>query len=96
MISECDLHSQLKYFVCLWDIDHVSQQLAHFNFYGTEQDIVRMIDDTNKKIASNFCESAKVYLQECASKWISPSFCQDVFGSCPPMQCFYYRSSEQA
>jgi hypothetical protein len=95
MISERDLHSQLKYFVCLWDIDHVSQQLAHFNLYGTEQDIVRMIDDTNMKVASNLCESAKEHLQECAYNWISPSFWQDVFGSSPPMQC-YYKNSEQA
>jgi hypothetical protein len=32
MISESDLHSQLKYYVCLWDTDHVSQQLAHSTY----------------------------------------------------------------
>jgi hypothetical protein len=78
MISERDLHSQLKYSVCLWDIDHVSLQL--FNLYGTEQDIIRMIDDTNKEIASNLCQCGKEHLQECAYNWISPSFWQDAFG----------------
>jgi hypothetical protein len=44
----------IKYFVFLWDMDHVSQQIADSNLYGTKQDIVRMIDDTDRKIVFTY------------------------------------------
>jgi hypothetical protein len=54
VISERALQMQSKYFVFLWDMDHVCQQIADSNLYGTKQDIVRMIDDTDRKIVFTY------------------------------------------
>jgi DNA polymerase alpha subunit A len=86
MVSERALQTQLMYFVCLWDIDHVTRELDDSSKYGAKQDIVRVINDTDRKIALHLCESAREKVQECAYNWIAPSFWQDVFGSIPTKQ----------
>jgi DNA polymerase alpha subunit A len=80
IVSEHALQTQLKYFECLWNIDHVTQHLADKNEYGTKQELASMVSKTDKRIAAELHRIAKENVQECSYNWIAPSFWQSVFG----------------
>jgi DNA polymerase alpha subunit A len=80
MVSEHALQTQLKYFECLWNIDHVTQQLADKNIFGTQQELRSMLSKTDKAIAAELNRIAKENVDECSYNWIAPSFWQNVFG----------------
>jgi DNA polymerase alpha subunit A len=86
VVSDHALQTQLKYFECLWNIDHVTQQLADTNIYGTKHELGRMISKTDRTIASYLHKCAQESVDECAYNWIAPSFWQGVFGSIPTKQ----------
>eukprot|EP00536_Pseudo-nitzschia_multiseries_P002404 jgi/Psemu1/322530/estExt_fgenesh1_pg.C_320004 len=81
-ISERILQTQLKYFECLFDVDHVTKQLVDSkqNFGSNEKELAKMISKTDKKIAAELLAVAKEQTNECAYNWIAPSFWQQVFG----------------
>lgn len=79
-VSEHALQTQLKYFECMWNIDHVTQQLAETDIYGSKQELATMISKTDKKIAAHLHQCADEVVKQCAYNWISPSFWQNVFG----------------
>ncbi|KAG7347959.1 B family DNA polymerase [Nitzschia inconspicua] len=80
-VSEHALQTQLKYFECLWNIDHVTQQLSDTVVLGTKQELTSMISKTDKKIAAHLHQAANEFVQDCAYNWIAPSFWQSIFGS---------------
>jgi DNA polymerase alpha subunit A len=82
IVSERAIQTQLKYFECMWNIDHVTKQLADdkTNDFGTQQNLEKMISKTDKRIAMELHKIAKKNVEECAYNWIAPSFWQSVFG----------------
>jgi DNA polymerase alpha subunit A len=83
MVTERAIQTQLKYFECLWNVDHVTKQLADdkMNNFGTQQDLEKMISKTDKRIAMELYKIAKKNVEECSYNWIAPSFWQSVFGA---------------
>jgi DNA polymerase alpha subunit A len=81
MVKERSLQTQLKYFQCLFDVDHVCQQLAAKEMYGTKVDLEKCILKSNRVIAEELGKIAKENVDECAYNWIAPSFWQSMFGA---------------
>jgi len=82
MVSERSLQTQLKYFECLFDVDHVTKQLVDkkHNFGSNQKELVSMIARTDKMMARELCTISKENMTECSYNWIAPSFWQQVFG----------------
>jgi DNA polymerase alpha subunit A len=81
VVSERSVQTQLKYFECLWNVGHVTQQLTEScSTYGSQKELESMISKTDKKIAAELHKLAKANIEECAYNWIVPSFWQSIFG----------------
>lgn len=82
MVTERSLQTQLKYFECLFNVDHVTQQLVNNkqNFGSNQKELGKMISRTDKMMARELCKMSKENMSECSYNWIAPSFWQQVFG----------------
>jgi DNA polymerase alpha subunit A len=81
MVKERSLQTQLKYFECLFDADHVCQQLEGKGTYGSKHDLEKYISKADRVIAGELRRIAKENVDECAYNWIVPSFWQSMFGA---------------
>lgn len=81
IFKERTLQTQLKYLECLFDVDHVCQQLASKKVYGTETELSKFVSKHDTAIAGELCKFAKASVEDCAYNWISPSFWQTMFGA---------------
>lgn len=79
--KERTLQTQLKYLECLFDADHVCQQLASKEVYGTKAELEKYISKNDREISRELYRIAKENVDECAYNWISPSFWQSMFGA---------------
>lgn len=80
LFKERTLQNQLKYLECLFDVDHVCQQLATKEVYGTKSELERFISKVDREISKELFKIAKSSVDECAYNWISPAFWQSMFG----------------
>ena len=82
MVSERSIQTQLKYFECLFDVDHVTKQLVDGkqNFGSNQKELVSMIARTDKMMARELCKISRENMAECSYNWIAPSFWKSVFG----------------
>jgi len=82
LVSERSLQTQLKYFECLFDVDHVTKQLVDnkHNFGSNRKELTSMIAKTDKLMARELLEVSKEKISECSYNWIAPSFWQQIFG----------------
>jgi DNA polymerase alpha subunit A len=81
MVKERSLQTQLKYFECLFDADHVCQQLEGKGTYGSKHDLEKYISKADRVVAGELRRIAKENVEECAYNWIVPSFWQSMFGA---------------
>ena len=81
VFKERTLQNQLKYLECLFDCDHVCQQLAAKEVYGTKAELEKYISKIDRQISQELYRIAKSSVDECAYNWISTSFWQSMFGS---------------
>lgn len=81
LVSERSLQTQLKYFECLFNVNHVCKQLSDTGLYGSQKDLEKSISKTDRSISNELYKVAKGNVEECAYNWISPSFWQSMFGS---------------
>jgi len=82
MVSERSLQTQLKYFECLFDVDHATKQLVDNkqNFGSNQKELASMISRTDKLMAKELHIVSKQNIADCSYNWIAPSFWQQVFG----------------
>lgn len=82
MVTERSIQTQLKYFECLFDVDHATKQLVDnkHNFGSNQKELASMIARTDKMMARELCRVSKENMSECSYNWIAPSFWQNVFG----------------
>jgi len=82
MVSEHSIQTQLKYFECLFDVDHITKQLVDNkqNFGSNQKELASMIARTDKSMADELCKVSKENMAECSYNWIAPSFWTQVFG----------------
>jgi len=81
VFKERKLQNQLKYLECLFDSDHVCQQLAAKEVYGGKDELMKYVSTVDREISKELYKVAKEYVDECAYNWISPSFWHSMFGS---------------
>jgi DNA polymerase alpha subunit A len=89
LTSERSIQTQIKYFECLFDTDHICKQLVGSGRHGnsTQKDLEKFISKTDHKMSNELCNIAKANVEECAYNWIAPSFWQAMFaGICANKQ----------
>lgn len=79
--GERALQTQLKYFECLFDKDHIYEKLASDEIHRTKADLDKYILEDDRVISQELCTVAKHILDDCAYNWVAPSFWQSMFGS---------------
>ena len=89
VIKERSLQTQLKYFECLFDKDHVCQQLVNQEygitkgsreFLGKKKEVEGYVSSDAGAIPQELHRMAKTNVEECGYNWIAPSFWQSMFG----------------
>ena len=82
MVTERSIQTQLKYFECLFDVEHVTKQLVDSkqNFGSNQKELKSMIARTDKMMGRELCKISKEHMSECSYNWIAPSFWKQVFG----------------
>eukprot|EP00934_Nitzschia_sp_Nitz4_P001836 Nitzschia sp. Nitz4//scaffold294_size23022//6123//10997//NITZ4_008514-RA/size23022-snap-gene-0.2-mRNA-1//-1//CDS//3329546223//1836//frame0 len=78
--NERSLRNQLKYLECLFDQEHVYQNLASKESYGTKADIEKYVAEADRAVAVQLHKFAQEYIEDCAYNWIAPTFWQSMFG----------------
>ena len=78
--GEKELQTQLKYLECLFDANHVCEQLERRNIHGTKKDLLQSISTSDKAFCVELTDNAQKVLGECAFNWVAPSFWQSMFG----------------
>lgn len=81
LFKERQLQNQLKYLECLFDTDHVCQQLASKEVYGTKAELEKYISKHDRAIFKELHRVAKESVDECDYNWISTSMWQSMFGA---------------
>eukprot|EP00529_Nitzschia_sp_RCC80_P015848 CAMPEP_0113513388 /NCGR_PEP_ID=MMETSP0014_2-20120614/39834_1 /TAXON_ID=2857 /ORGANISM="Nitzschia sp." /LENGTH=689 /DNA_ID=CAMNT_0000409785 /DNA_START=41 /DNA_END=2106 /DNA_ORIENTATION=- /assembly_acc=CAM_ASM_000159 len=71
LVSERSLQTQLKYFECLFNVNHVCKQLGDTGLYGNQKDLEKSISKIDKSIANELHRVAKGNVDECAYNWIA-------------------------
>lgn len=79
MATERAIQTQLKYFECLFDVDHVTKQLVDNNnkIGSTQKELSSMVARTDKIMADELCKISNRNMEECSYNWIPPSFWQN-------------------
>jgi DNA polymerase alpha subunit A len=79
-MSDRQMQAQLKYFECLFDVDHVCEQIERKKTHGTKKELLQSIAKWDKAVYAELTENARSLLGQCSYNWIAPSFWQSMFG----------------
>jgi len=80
-VTERSLQLQLKYFECLFDVDHTTKQLVEskWSLGSNQNELISMIATFDKRLAEELCNISKKTMSECGYNWILSSFWRQVF-----------------
>lgn len=81
LVHERSLQTQLKYLECLFDVDHVTEQLVDNNLSlgSNQKDLLSMMAEHDKVIANELHRFAKDNIEDCSYNWVPSPFWQ-IFG----------------
>jgi DNA polymerase alpha subunit A len=79
-MSDRQMQAQLKYFECLFDVDHVCEQIERKKTHGTKKELFQSMSKWDKAVYAELTENARNLLGQCSYNWIAPSFWQSMFG----------------
>jgi DNA polymerase alpha subunit A len=72
--SERDVHTHLKYLECLFNVDHVCEQLEKKKAFGRKVDLVKNISKHDRTTFDELHKDAKKFLESSAYNFINPAF----------------------